>query len=354
MTGGALPKHRLLLIWGVIGVLFLWLVTGCQNLLPGAETSAPPANTQVVTDADLGQPTAAPLLPSASAELTLTPGSSSTPLQPSKTPIPAIPTISPTVTIAPTITKTPTATRFSLPTWTSIPSSTPRISPTPTPPTAYLRILQPGPYSKINSPLNMEAGAVPGDDGLVLVDLIGESGQTIARQRLDYSEFIGRSIGIAPNLEFKIAGVAETARLVLSVEDNFGRKIAVTSIEVVLLSIGDNQIYPPGYQAAPYIIQDPVADQIIQGGVLNVTGLARIVNLTPMIFEIIDEQGQVIAANQLQVSLPGGDQSHTPFSIDIPYKVTIPTRVRLTIRQASGDRIPGTVALWSVPVLLLP
>jgi len=349
-----LPKHRLLLIWGVIGVLFLLLVTGCQNMLPGTETPAPAADTQVVTNTDPGQPTENFQLPSASAELTLTPGSSSTPLPPSQTPIQGTSTVTPTVTITLTNTIIPTATRFSLPTWTSIPSSTPRISPTPTPPTAYLRILQPGPYSKINSPLNVEAGAIPGDDGLVLVDLIGESGQPIARQRLDFSEFIGRSIGIAPKLEFKIAGVAETARLVLSVEDNFGRKIAITSIEVVLLSIGDNQIYPSGYQAAPYIIQDPVADQIIQGGVLNVSGLARIVNLTPIIFEIIDEQGQVIASNQLQVPLPAGDQSHTPFSIDIPYKVTIPTRVRLTIRQASGDRIPGTVALWSVPVLLLP
>jgi len=217
-----------------------------------------------------------------------------------------------------------------------------------------MRILRPGPYSKITSPLSFEAGAVPGDDGLVLVDLIGEDGRTIIRQRLDFSEYIGRSIGIAPSLEFTISGVAETARLVLSSEDKFGRKMALASEELVLLSIGDNQFFQAGYQPAPYILKSPVQDEIIKGGILKVSGLARPVNLNPLIFELIDEKGQVLAAAQLKVALPGGDQSHTPFSIDIPYQVSIQTRVRLTVRQASDDRIPGTIALWSIAILLLP
>lgn len=194
----------------------------------------------------------------------------------------------------------------------------------------------------------------PGDDGLVLLDLIGEDGRTIARQRLDYSSFKDRSIGIAPVVEFTISGVAETARLVVSVEDKFGRKIALASTELVLISIGDNQVYPAGYQYAPYIIREPVQDQVIEGGVLHINGMARPVNLTPLIFELTNEQGQVIAADTLQASLPGGDLSHTPFSMDLPYQVSTSTRVRLSIRQVSDDRIPGTVALWSIPLLLQP
>jgi hypothetical protein len=217
-----------------------------------------------------------------------------------------------------------------------------------------MRILRPGPYSKVISPISIEAGATPGDDGLVLIDLIGEDGRTITRQRLDFRDYIGRSIGIAPTLEFKIPGVAETARLVVSSEDRFGRTMSLASIEIVLQSIGDNVIYQPGYQDATFIIHEPVADEAFQGGMLNVSGLVRPVNLSPLIFEIIDEKGQVVASSQLQVPLPGGDQTHTPFSLEIPYKVTIPTRVRFTIRQVSNDRIPGNVALWSAPVLLLP
>ncbi len=260
----------------------------------------------------------------------------------------AAPVNTPTITLTPSKTIKPSATRWTWPTWT------PKITSTPTPPMAYLRIVRPGPFSKINSPLEVEAGVSPGDDGLVLVDLIGEDGRTITRQRLNFGEFIGRSIGIAPVLKFEIAGVAETARLVLSVEDHFGRKIALTSEEIVLISIGDNQVYAAGYQNAPYLLKKPVADQIITGGVLEISGSARPVNLTPLIFELINEQGQVIAADTLQVPLPGGDLSHTAFSLELPYQVTAATRVRLSIRQVSDDRIPGTIALWSIPLLLQP
>jgi hypothetical protein len=350
-----LAKHRLFCLWGVIAFLFLLLAGGCQNGAPAASTpelTQPPA--AVMDTPSIGLQDSTPPVASAGPASTQTPGAPTTQAPPTDTLQPGKPSPIPSITLSPTVSKTPTKTLFSLPTWTRIPSSTPKISPTPTPPPAALRILRPGPFSKITSPLNVEAGAVPGDDGLVLVDLIGEDGRTITRQRLDFSEYIGRSIGIAPKLEFSIPGVAETVRLVLSSEDKFGRKIAVTSEELVLLSIGDNQFYQAGYQAAPYILKSPVQDEIIKGGTLKVSGLARPVNLSPLIFEIIDEKSQVLASAQLKVALPGGDQSHTPFSIDIPYKIPIQTRVRLSVRQASDDRIPGTVALWSVAILLLP
>ena len=326
----------------------LLILAGCQVSTPtlASPTQQNTADTEP-TLADTQAPTLEATLPEPTDN-----GATPAPTEILKTPIPPADTPQPTAPPAPA--KSATATRFVYPTATKRASATPKISPTPTPPLAYLRIVQPGPYSKINSPLEIEAGVSPGDDGLVLVDLIGEDGRTITRQRLDFREFIGRSIGIAPKLDFKIAGVAETTRLVISVNDKFGRKIALASTELVLISIGDNQIYPAGYQAAPYIIKAPVEDQIISGGTLTVTGLARPVNLTPIIFELIDEKGVIIAASQLQVPLPGGDQSHTPFEIYIPYHIASPTRVRLTIRQASDDRIPGTVALWSLPIFLQP
>ncbi len=343
----------------ILEAFILLFAAGCQLLNP----ASPPAVVGTVTTVSSGlgqtpQLTDTPQPPQAETVQPINPEETSD--SPLATPEPIlVDTIAPpadTPTNASTATKSlvPTATRWAYPTWTRAPTRTPSISPTPTPPFAYLRIVRPGPFSKINSPLKVEAGVSPGDDGLVLVDLIGEDGRTITRQRLNFSEFIGRSIGIAPELEFEIAGVAETARLVLSVEDHFGRKIAISSIEVVLISIGDNQIYPSGYQNAPYLVKEPVADQVITGGVLKISGSARPVNLTPLIFELINEQGQVIAADTRQIDLPGGDLSHTPFSLELPYQVTAATRVRLSIRQVSDDRIPGTVALWSLPLLLQP
>jgi hypothetical protein len=155
-------------------------------------------------------------------------------------------------------------------------------------------------------------------------------------------------------MDFRINGVSELARLVVTINDRFGRKIALASTDLVLLTLGDNELAQAGPSVAPYLFRQPVPDQVIQGGILAVRGLVRPVNNQPVLIELLDEQGQSLAHAALQISLPTGDLSHNPFEIDLPYKVTGTVRARLSIRQESADRIPGTVALWSVPVLLNP
>jgi hypothetical protein len=85
-----------------------------------------------------------------------------------------------------------------------------------------------------------------------------------------------------------------------------------------------------------------------------VNGLIRPVNETPVIFELIDPTGSVIASSQMIIDPPSGDLSHTPFQIGIPYRVTASTSARLVLRQESDGRIPGTVALWSMLLTLEP
>jgi hypothetical protein len=144
------------------------------------------------------------------------------------------------------------------------------------------------------------------------------------------------------------------ARLLISVDDSFGRKIAIASTDLVLLTLGDTELALPTPSVAPYLFRLPVADQIIQGGILPVRGLARPVNRQPLLIDLLDEQGQSLAHASLQVALPSGDLSHNPFEVDLPYQVSGTVHARLTIRQESADAIPGTVALWSIPILLNP
>ncbi len=240
------------------------------------------------------------------------------------------------------------------PWWTPLPTRTNTITLTPTPQPAYLRFLRPGAFSKVLSPLQLEAGVTPGEDGLVALELIGEDGRMITQQRFNYSEYLNRSIAIAPRVEFTIPGVAETARLKLSVKDRMGRLIALSSLDIVLFSIGANDFFPPAEQIAPYLIRLPFPDQIVRGGTLQVRGLVRPVNANPVIIELLNEQNQVISSGKLSIAMPSGVLSHTPFEIDLAYSVTQTVKGRLVVRQESANRIPGTVALWSVPVLLEP
>jgi hypothetical protein len=121
-----------------------------------------------------------------------------------------------------------------------------------------------------------------------------------------------------------------------------------------LLSIGQNDIYLPSEQIAPYLVRIPYPDQITQGGILRISGLARPVNNNPLLFELLDEQNKVMSSGLLSVPMPSGSLSHNPFELTLNYSVSSPVRGRLQIRQESANRIPGTVAMWSVPVLLQP
>jgi hypothetical protein len=87
---------------------------------------------------------------------------------------------------------------------------------------------------------------------------------------------------------------------------------------------------------------------------VRVTGLARPLNNNPLILELIDEQMNIVGSTSVDIPPPTGDISHSPFEVAIPYQITGSTPVRLTLRQESAGRIPGTVALHSLEIILEP
>ena len=313
-----------------------------------------PSVTPTVTETPASTET---FTPSPTETLTPTLSPTVTP-SPTATPTDTItPGPSPTDTRTPTITRTPTRTR--IPTRTRVPSRTPTITltptitNTPTPPPPQTAILRPGLLSRVVSPIQAEINVIPGEDGMVRIELIGEDGRIIVRQVLDYRNYRGRSITIYPQIPFEIQAMAETARLQVITQDRFGRIITLMSVDVVLLSLGRAEIYPPLVTQEPYIVRFPLEGQVVSGGVLWISGLARPVNSSPILIELVDENGAVLTTKLLTVEPPVGELSHTPFEVEIPYRVTTSTPVRLTFRQ-EGGRIPGTVALSSRVIVLEP
>lgn len=247
-----------------------------------------------------------------------------------------------------------TATRMPNPTRTPYRWRTSTQTPTSTPPLAWMRIQKPGPYSQVTSPIKLESLIMPGDDDNVYVDLIGEDGRMITQQTLDFSDYSGRHFYISPEIPFSIKSAGETARVVVRVVDAFNRPISICSVDVVLLQVGRTEIYANPIVEEPYIVRSPGEGDSVSGGVLVVSGLARAVNLQPLIFELIDENGAVRGSAVQEVSQPYGDFSHVPFEVYVPYTVTEQTNVRMTIRQESDTRIPGTVWLDSWLLTLNP
>ncbi len=328
-------------------------MTLIRSLTPTPTITETPTFTATILPTDTTLPEAtATELPTDSPEPSSTPTITETPT--------ASPTLDGSVTATNTPTITPTSTRTRIPTWTPRPSSTPRptntptITPTPTPPLAFFRINNIAPYSMVVSPIQPQAIASPGDDGLIYITLIGEDGRIISREGLNFRNYLGRQVGIAPEVNFVPIGAAETARLEISSIDRYNRTIALTSVEVVLLQLGNNVITRPNDLSEPYLIREPDEGDTIRGGLLYVQGLARILNVNPLIVELIDSNGNVLGREEVPVHAPSDEASHIPFEVYIPYSVSESTNVRLTVRQESDSRIPGTVSLYSYEIILAP
>ena len=261
-------------------------------------------------------------------------------------------TLTSTNTLPPTNTRIPS--RTPLPTRTLRPSRTPTLTETPTPPLAFFRINNIRPFSFVISPIRPEAIVSPGEDGFIIVDLMGEDGRIITKENINYQGYMGRRFGIAPEIEFDLGRVSEYGRLSIYTKDRYQRTIALTSVDLILLQLGRNKITPPNDLTEPYIIREPRADDTIQGGVIVVEGLARILSTSPILIECIDPDGNIVGDAQIEVEAPNQILSHIPFEVFIPYSVEESTNVRITVRQDSDSRLAGTLYLYSFEVTLEP
>jgi hypothetical protein len=278
---------------------------------------------------------------------------------PTSTPVPPTDTITPgpSPTRSRTASRTPrTPTITQTPTETLTPSATltPTITLTPTPHLAFLRLSQPGWMSKVVSPIHLSSIASPGEDGNIFVNLIGEDGRVITHLEQHYYTRQGQRFLFNPIIEFTIPGPAEYARLEIRTRDKWGRDVSISSVDLLLLSVGSNEIYDPISGLEPYIIWYPSDGAIISGGSVLVNGLIQPVNHNPIIFELVDAGGKIIGSSKIDAPNVENGQTHAEFNAAVPYKLDAGADVRLIIRQDSTGRIPGTVALTSMHLILGP
>ncbi len=261
-------------------------------------------------------------------------------------------------------TPTPTEISISLPTPTNPPSHSPTAGPTatqaasPTPPAPFeipyaeIQIMSPGALSRISSPLKLHLFLTPGHNGRVRVELFGEDGRLMYRHLFVSTQFPGVQTNIHTEIDFEIIGVAEMGRLVVSTDDEYGRVKELATSEVFLLGYGESEINPSGDHLAPIIIQEPVADVLIQGKNLIVSGLARTHPDHVVLVELITTDRKLIGNRVASVAAePEG--GHRAFFAEVPYSVETPTWVRVTVSEL-GQKWSGAVQLASTTVLLSP
>jgi hypothetical protein len=267
---------------------------------------------------------------------------------PSPTPQMPEPTIEMTSTLTQTATPVASATVG--------PTATPQTTHTPLPPFeipyADIQFISPGALSKVISPIELHAFLLPGDGGRARVELYGEDGRLMYRKLFVFSSPPGLQTNLRAEIDFEINGVAETGRLVISVDDTYGRLIKLASEDLILLSLGDSDINPPGDLLETVIIQEPAPKILIQGDTLVVSGLVRTSSDQPLLVELITTDGKVIG-NRLAGIAPGVEGSHRLFATELSYQVYSPTWVRITVSEWN-KWLGGPAQLTSVEVLLEP
>jgi hypothetical protein len=234
--------------------------------------------------------------------------------------------------LAPTATETPLPTETPIPT-TPLPTATPTFEPGFTE-FAQIRFLSPGPMSSLISPVNLQLLLVSGESEIVRIDLLGEDGRTLQRGlervRRNPSGGVYRNFDLA----YEIRAVSEKGYIRISSKDDHGRIQALNTMPVLLYSIGKNQITPVGNMMYERVMYEGLKDgDEVHGGVLNLKGRFWPFNTQPVFLELLLPDGRPISSRVLDFE--GIDTQS--FETTLPYKVTEPTLVRLSIHQDNLD-----------------
>jgi hypothetical protein len=220
-------------------------------------------------------------------------------------------------------------------------------------PLSTLKIYRPGDLSRVISPFRVVANVLPGPNRQVMVELFGEDGRILVRKILEVTPLPGlNTANLVTDLEFETPGVAEAARLQFTVVDEFNRTIASNSVNLILLSSGNEELKGYGDLQNNIVIQQPAENADIQGGTMVISGVARTGSDKPLEIELIDETGRVVGFGTAAL-VEAKDSDYRVFTAEISYTVNQPTWVRVIVKF-NGARIPGIAYISSLEVVVRP
>ena len=233
--------------------------------------------------------------------------------------------------------------------------ATPTITPTPQPefPFAEIQIVNLGPLSKVTSPIPLSVYLKGAAKGRVLVELLGEDRRLLYREvKLVRGVPDGAWLTYKMDIDYEISAAAEAGRLQLRVEDEHQRTTALNSVPLILLSLGESDIFPPQDLLAPIIIQKPLRKTMIQGGKALVSGLVRdAADKFVMVRLITPEGGEV--GSRLAGVVASSEGDYGTFEVEVPYTLTKPTQALLVVSLGETG-VSDVIHLSSVEVLLGP
>lgn len=239
----------------------------------------------------------------------------------------------------------------------------PVASPTPEPPVATepvpaqgpaeaILILEPGPGSRLTSPLRVAGVADPTFEQHLLMRLVLDDGTEIASGPVIIQTELGTRGPFEGELVFTLAGERNALIQISSQSARDGGITHLASVGVTLVPTGPAQVLPAVPHFESLQITAPQPGDTATSGVVHVKGIGRASFEGTLVIEVYDEQGNLIGSLPVLADAP--DMGLVgPFSADVPYTIAIAGFGRITV----VDPLPafdGIGHIASVELRLLP
>lgn len=219
------------------------------------------------------------------------------------------------------------------------------------PPEAIL-ILEPGPGSRLTSPLRVAGMADSTFEQHLLMRLVLDDGTEIAAGPVIIQSELGARGPFEGELAFTVTGERNALIQISSQSARDGGITHLASVGVTLAPTGPVQVVPAAPHFESIQITGLQPGDTASGGVVHVEGIGRASFEGTLVIEVYDEQGNLIGSMPVIVDAPDMGLAG-PFSADVPYSLAVAGFGRITV----VDPLPafdGLGHIASVEVRLLP
>lgn len=220
------------------------------------------------------------------------------------------------------------------PTVAAAPSDTAAASPTPDLPQEAILILEPGPGSRLISPVHIAGMADTTFEQHLGVRMLLDDGTTLAETSTIIASEMGTRGAFALDLPFSIAGDRQGFIQVFSASPRDGGVTHLASVGVTLATAGPVDIRPAEDHPEDIYLQIPTVTTRLEGGSVHVEGYGRASFEQTLVIDVLDADGNVVGSMPVLVDTPEMGM-YGPFSADVPYVVAAEGPGRIVVRDIS-------------------
>ena len=217
-------------------------------------------------------------------------------------------------------------------------------------PEEAILILEPGPGSRVTSPVRVTGMANSTFEQNLVIRLLLDDGSQLALAPTTIQSEMGQRGPFELDLPFSIESERQGFIQAYASSPRDGAITHLASVGVTLASSGPADIHPVTPHPENIVIYQPVAAQTISGGVAHVEGFALASFEQTLVAEIFDVDGKKVGMQPVIVQAPDMGIPG-PFSIDVPYQGASSGPGRIVVRDPS-PAFEGDYHLASVEITL--